>query len=86
MMALASNRTLILDAQNWRYVPSIKSANARWNLVFKPLSNSCILNGSYSPKQWSQNSKAKVIKIFDCYHECSFLEASCLNDKMMRDK
>lgn len=60
MMALASNRTLILDAQNWRYVPLVKSANAGWNLVFKPLSNSCTLNGSYSPKHWSHDSKAKV--------------------------
>ncbi|XP_074596036.1 alpha-(1,6)-fucosyltransferase 8 [Brevipalpus obovatus] len=63
MMAMASNRTLILDAQNWRYVPSVKSANAGWNLVFKPLSNSCTLNGSYIPKHWSHNSKAKVVNL-----------------------
>ena len=35
IMAYATKRTLILDSRNWKYSPQ------GWNVVFKPISNTC---------------------------------------------
>jgi len=46
--ALATNRTMILETKMWRYAPKVQLAKLNlgiksgWNLVFEPLSESCL--------------------------------------------
>lgn len=54
VVALATDRTLILDAKNWRYVDhkTRKSKTAGWNLVFKQLSETCLDESGSSRSSW----------------------------------
>ncbi|KAI1301497.1 Aryl hydrocarbon receptor nuclear translocator -like protein [Halotydeus destructor] len=54
VLALGTGRTLILDAHNWRYADSAskKSKSAGWNMVFKPLSDSCLDESGKDRSSW----------------------------------
>lgn len=67
MAALGSGRTLILDSRYWRYAPVSPPDLKRsgWNLVFQPLSNTCISDSGSTRKRWSQDSDAQVICFFN---------------------
>ncbi|RWS22711.1 hypothetical protein B4U80_00085 [Leptotrombidium deliense] len=57
--ALATGRTLILNSHQWRYASSAirtkKSVNSRWDLVFKPLSDTCTDDSGSSRGAWRGN-------------------------------
>lgn len=53
VVAIATNRTLILNSQNWRYVNKVTSLPSLWNLAFKSISETCV-DDSGSPRiRWS---------------------------------
>lgn len=54
VVALAENRTLILNARNWRYADRDhkRSKTAGWNAVFQPLSTSCLEEGEGKHSGW----------------------------------
>ena len=57
VVALAENRTLILDAKNWRYADKQykRSKTESWNIVFQPLSKSCLEEGIGKRSNWQPN-------------------------------
>ena len=54
VVALAENRTLILNSRNWRYADRDhkRSKTAGWNAVFQPLSTSCLEEGEGRRSNW----------------------------------
>lgn len=54
VVGLAENRTVILNARNWRYMsPEHKKSKAGgWNLIFQPLSQNCIDEGKAGRTSW----------------------------------
>ena len=66
VVGLAENRTVILNARNWRYMDQEhkKSKTAGWNLVFQPLSRNCLEEGSGDRSFWKPDSE-KSAQIID---------------------
>lgn len=66
IVALATDRTLILDAHNWRYVDSKnrKSKSSGWNLVFEPMSRTCLNEAGADRSSWKGGKEtAQVITL-----------------------
>jgi glycoprotein 6-alpha-L-fucosyltransferase len=66
VVGLAENRTVILSARNWRYMDQEhkKSKTAGWNLIFQPLSKTCLEEGSGSRSSWrSRNDDVQIIDL-----------------------
>ena len=63
VVGLAENRTVILNARNWRYTDQEhkKSKTSGWNLVFKPLSKTCLDEGSGPRSPWRSASDSSQI-------------------------
>jgi alpha-(1,6)-fucosyltransferase len=60
IVALAKNRTLILDTSNWRYLASQTQSKNSWNSIFKPLSATCAHTTSKAAKFPKENQKNQV--------------------------
>lgn len=62
VVGLATARTVILDAQGWRYVDSQhKKSNAGWNLVFQPVSTTCTSDAGESRTSWKGGSETAQV-------------------------
>ncbi|XP_053212595.1 alpha-(1,6)-fucosyltransferase-like [Panonychus citri] len=63
VVALATQRTMIIDSNNWRYVSNQNAHGTRepsWNLIFQPISRTCLTAEGKSRKPWSDGSTAQV--------------------------
>lgn len=58
IVSMATNRTLVLNSKNWRYVNNrkIQQSNSLWELVFKPISNSCLDDSGTSRGNWGSEN------------------------------
>lgn len=63
VVALAENRTLILNAKNWRYADreQKRSKTAGWNAVFQPLSQNCLEEGTGKRSSWLKGHESAQI-------------------------
>ncbi|UXI15991.1 PAB-dependent polyA-specific ribonuclease subunit PAN3 [Sarcoptes scabiei] len=65
VVAIATNRTLILNSQNWRYVNKVTSLPSLWNLAFKSISETCV-DDSGSPRiRWSSAINRLEYQVID---------------------
>ncbi|RWS16742.1 hypothetical protein B4U79_03486 [Dinothrombium tinctorium] len=66
LSALATQRTLILDSHSWRYASQRvrKATNSRWDLVFQPLSDTCLDDSGSTRSHWRGNDRhVQVIEL-----------------------
>lgn len=79
VVALATDRTLILDAHNWRYVDSKnrKSKSSGWNLVFEPLSRTCTEDHGSDRSSWKGGFESAQVNNNDKSHSIANLIIFC---------
>ncbi|XP_007886281.2 alpha-(1,6)-fucosyltransferase [Callorhinchus milii] len=59
MIAFGTQRTLILESQNWRY------STGGWETVFKPVSETCIDRSGTSSGHWSGETNDKDVQVVE---------------------
>ncbi|XP_066550555.1 alpha-(1,6)-fucosyltransferase isoform X2 [Amia ocellicauda] len=59
MIAYGTQRTLILESQNWRY------ATSGWETVFKPVSETCMDRTGTSTGHWSGEANDKDVQVVE---------------------
>lgn len=66
---MATDRTLILNSKNWRYVrvgrTRMSSPRPMWDLAFKPVSNSCIEESGYPRSYWVGQIENGHVQVLD---------------------
>ncbi|XP_064599891.1 alpha-(1,6)-fucosyltransferase-like isoform X2 [Liolophura sinensis] len=59
IIALATDRTFILESKSWRYAPK------GWETVFLPLSETCLDRSGQDTKMWSGSSNLKDVEVVE---------------------
>ena len=57
VVAIATERTLILNSKSWRYVSNSHTAKPLWETAFLPLSNTCLNDSGESRANWGPESE-----------------------------
>lgn len=76
MIAYGTQRTLILESQNWRY------ATGGWETVFKPVSETCTDRTGASTGHWSGKSHASTCYLGYQVHGCDYFDAPNLTVRL----
>lgn len=67
IVALALNRTFILNTSEWRYLASETNSKINWNHIFKPLSSTCVHSTQKAVSFSKENMNNKVCYYFKIF-------------------
>lgn len=64
IVAIANNRTLVLNSKDWRYVGKSQGTKSLWKLAFKPLSETCLEESGSSRVSWLHGWNHENIQVY----------------------